>query len=267
MHNYPFQLGCTSLTHPNLGLVENVRRRPVEFDLIELTLEYPRNLPLEDDDIDELNRLKDKEGLDYSVHLPLSVRLASTNPRLRQPSIEVVAETYERAERLNPLTYTLHVSPIYPPGGSPLTRLFELDQYANRIEYAKDSLLKLKDHVDPGKIAVENLFTELRDLQGFLNHEGYRRCLDVGHMIKGGKDPLLHFYRNADVIENVHLHGVVGDRDHQQLEPDSDLDLVGLFEVIKEVGYEGPIVLEQFTLDHLDRSLSVIEDAWGKAVV
>ncbi len=267
MKNYPFQLGCTSLTYPNLGLVENVKRRPVEFGLVELTLEYPRNIPLEEDEIEELNRIKKRDGLEYTVHLPLSVRLASTNPRLRKTSIDVVTETYEQAEKLDPLVYTLHVSPIYLPGGSPLTRLFELDQYDNRIEAAKDSLLELKDHLEPGKIAVENLFTDLRDLQGFLNQEGYKRCLDVGHMTKGGKDPLLHFYRNSGVIKNVHLHGVVGDRDHQQLEADSDLDLVGLFEVIRKDGYEGPIVLEQFKTEHLDQSLSVIEDAWDKAVV
>lgn len=267
MNSYPFQLGCTSLTYPNLGLLENVKRRPSKFDLIELTLEYPRDLPLSEKKIAELNQLKEKEEIEYSVHLPLSIRLASTNPRLRRPSIEVIAETYRKAEEIDPLVYTLHVSPIYPPGGSPLTHLFEIDQYTDRIECAKDSLCELKKHLDPGKIAVENLFTDLNELQDFLNEEGYSRCLDVGHLTKAEKDPLLNFYQNSGVIENVHLHGVVNDRDHQQLEPESDLDLVGLFEVIKETGYAGPLILEQFKTEHLDQSISVIEDAWDKAVV
>ena len=44
--DFPFTLGATSLTYPNLNIIENVKRTSDEFDLVELTLEYPRNLPL-----------------------------------------------------------------------------------------------------------------------------------------------------------------------------------------------------------------------------
>jgi len=267
LHRYPFVLGSTSLTYPNLGLIENVRRRPSEFNLVELTLEYPRSLPLTDEKIEELNRIKEKEGLTYSIHLPLSIRLASTNPRLRETSVEVIADTYERAEKLDPVVYTLHVSPIYPPGGSPLTHLFEITQFADRLEKGKKSLLELAEHLDPGKIAVENLFTDLHRLQGFLDDHGYRRCLDIGHLTKSGNDPLLHFYENARSISNVHLHGVIDEKDHQQLGPEeNNLDLVGLFEVIKSIGYSGPVILEQFKTNHLDESLETIERAWDEAI-
>jgi len=82
--DFPFSLGATSLTYPNLDLIENIKRTPDEFDLVELTLEYPRSLPLDDEKIGELNKLKAEKGLEYSVHLPLSIRLATTNPHLRK---------------------------------------------------------------------------------------------------------------------------------------------------------------------------------------
>ena len=267
-HDFPFRLGLTSLTHPNLDLVENVRRTTEEFDLVELTLEYPRNLPLNEKRIKELNALKREKGLEYTVHLPLSIRLATTNPRLRKASIDVVAETYEKAEKLDPLLYTLHVTPIYYPGGSPLTHLFEIKQFENQLEMARKSLSELKNHLDPGKVAVENLFTDVSRLQGFLEDEGYKRCLDVGHLIKRGKDPVLHYYENYRSIINIHLHGVVEGDDHKQIEPESEnLNLIGFFEAIKDRGYEGPVVLEQFMPEHLSRSLETMETAWEKVRV
>ncbi|MBS3736402.1 MAG: cobamide remodeling phosphodiesterase CbiR [Candidatus Bipolaricaulota bacterium] len=268
IRDIPFGLGATSLTYPNLDLVENIRRTSDEFDLVELTLEYPRNLPLDDEKIGELNDLKAKKGLEYSVHLPLSIRLATTNPHLRSASVEVVAETYEKAERLDPLLYTLHVSPVYYPGGSPLTHLFEIKQFEDQLEKAKESLRELKEFLDPEKIAVENLFTDMRRLQGFLKSEGYRRCLDVGHLVKRGEDPVLHYYENSDSIINIHLHGVIEGNDHQQIEPESEsLNLVGLLEALQDRTYEGPIILEQFDPEHLSRSLATMASAWKEVRV
>ncbi|MFB6291612.1 MAG: cobamide remodeling phosphodiesterase CbiR [Candidatus Bipolaricaulia bacterium] len=266
--DFPFSIGATSLTYPNLGLVENVRRTSDEFDLVELTLEYPRNLPLRKETIDELNELREEKGFNYSIHLPLSVRLATTNPHLRKASIDVVAETYEKAESLDPLLYTLHVSPVYYPGGSPLTHLFEIKQFEDQLDRAKKSLKELKNNLDPGKIAVENLFTDLSRLQKFLEAEGFKRCLDIGHLVKRGEDPILHYYENASSIVNLHLHGVIDGTDHQQLEQDSeDLNLVGLLEALKDRNYDGPIVLEQFKPDHLSRSLETVASAWEEVRV
>ena len=261
--NFPFSLGATSLTYPNLDLIENVKRTSDKFDLVELTLEYPRNLPLGRERVEELKKLKEKKGIDYSIHLPLSIRLATSNPHLRKASLDVVAETYKEAEKLDPLLYTLHITPVYYPGGSPLTHLFEIKQFENQLEKARESLSELKKYLDPAKIAVENLFTDVSRLQGFLEKEGFKRCLDVGHMVKRGDDPVLNFYENAESIINLHLHGVIEGDDHQQLEPETDnLNLVGLFEALLDRGYEGPIILEQFKPDHLARSIETMNSAW-----
>ncbi|MBS3786986.1 sugar phosphate isomerase/epimerase [Candidatus Bipolaricaulota bacterium] len=261
--DFPFRLGATSLTYPNLDLIENVKRTSDEFDLVELTLEYPRSLPLDGERIGELNKLKEEKGLEYSVHLPLSIRLATSNPHLRKASVEVVARTYEKAEKLDPQLYTLHVSPVHYPGGSPLTHLFEIKQFDDQLEKARESLRELKEYLNPEKIAVENLFTDMLRLQGFLESEGYMRCLDIGHLVKRGEDPVLHYYENSDSIINLHLHGVVEGNDHQQIEPESEnFNLVGLLEALRDKSYDGQLVLEQFKPKHLSRSIETITSAW-----
>ena len=261
-NDFPFKLGLTSLTYPNLNMVENVKRCAETYDLIELTLEYPKSLPLTDEKISELNELKAEAGLEYSIHLPLSIQLASTNPHLREASVEVIKEIYRKAEALNPIVYTLHVTPIYYPGGSPLTHLFEIEQFEDQIDRAKESLVELNEVVDSGKIAVENLFTDLSRIQSFLEEEGYGRCLDVGHLVKRDEDPVLHYYEHSDSIINLHLHGVINGEDHQQLEPDAEnFDLLGLFEAMERRGYSGPVILEQFKPEHLSRSLKTMRSA------
>ncbi len=266
--DFPFKLGSTSLTYPNLNLLENVKRTPDEFDVVELTLEYPRNLPLKDRTISKLEELREEKGLQYSIHLPLSIQLATANPHLREASVKVVAEAYRQAEALDPLVYTLHVTPIYYPGGSPLTHLFEIEQYMNQLERAKKSLRELEERLDPGKIAVENLFTDLHRLQGFLDDVGYGRCIDVGHLVKHDEDPVLHYYENSDSIINLHLHGVIEGSDHQQLELESgNLNLLGLFEALKKKEYDGPIILEQFQPAHLQESLDTMVATWEEVRV
>lgn len=267
-NEFPFKLGTTSLTYPNLDLVENVRRTEEEFDFVELTLEYPRSLPLRDQKIEELKGLKAEKDLEYSIHLPLSVRLATTNPDLRRASVEVIARTYNRVKELDPLVYTLHVTPIYYPGGSPLTHLFEIQQYEDQLDRARESLRELKNYLDPAEVAVENLYTDLTRLQDFLDEEGYGRCLDVGHLVMRDKDPILHYHENSESIINLHLHGVVDGTDHQQIDPENeDLDLTGLFEAMENQSYEGPVVLEQFKPEHLHRSLETMGSAWEEVQV
>jgi len=94
------------------------------------------------------------------------------------------------------------------------------------------------------------------------------RCLDVGHLVKRGEDPVLHYYENCDSVINLHLHGVIEGNDHQQIEPGSEnFNLVGLLEALKDKSYDGPLVLEQFKPKHLSRSIETITSAWKEVRV
>lgn len=105
---------------------------------------------------------------------------------------------------LDPLVYTLHATPLYYPGGSPLTHLFEIKQFENQLE-----------------------------------DEGYGRCLDIGHLVMRDKDPVLNYYENSNSIVNLHLHGVVEGNDHRQLEPVAGDDGICLERSFRQLNFRG----------------------------
>ncbi len=269
---YPFKLGVTSLTYPNLGLEENVRRqgRAKSWDYIELTLDYDEEAPpLPDREIERLLALQEEKGIEYTIHLPLSLALASPNPHLRRASVASLREIFPRAERLKPAYYVLHISPVFPLGRTPLSRLFEVRQLLRGVEAAQRSLRELKDSIEPEKIAVENLWTDGEELDDFLIEEGFSHCFDTGHLILSGSDPLLYFARHYQRVIVIHLHDVLESRDHQPVgQPGGKLDLIGLMELIKEFAYRGEarlyVTLEQFSPEHLEASSCALEAAWER---
>lgn len=262
--SYPFKLGATSLTYPNLGIVENVIRQATGWDHIEITLGYDgERLDLDDEVVRKLLQLQGEKEIEYTIHLPLSLAVASLNPHLREASLRALAEIFPRAERLQPAYYVLHVTPIFPPGRTPLSRLFEARQFLRGVEAAQRSLKELKGLIDPRKIAVENLWTDVEELTPFLAEEGFSRCFDAGHLTLSGGDPLLHFVRHHSSIVVIHLHDVLNGRDHNPVgQEGGKLDLVGLLELIKEFDYRGYLTLEQFTPEHLEASRKALATAW-----
>ncbi|MGQ9477593.1 MAG: cobamide remodeling phosphodiesterase CbiR [Candidatus Bipolaricaulia bacterium] len=269
MESYPFKLGVTSLTYPDLGLEENVRRQAGSWDYIELTLDYEdgNSSWLLDHGLERLLALQEAKGVEYTIHLPLSLALASPNPHLRQASVESLREIFPQVECLKPAYYVLHITPVFPLGRTPLSRLFEVRQLLRAVEATQRSLreLKLEGLIAPRKVAVENLWTDGEELTPFLIGEGFSRCFDTGHLILNGSDPLLHFARHHQQIVVIHLHDVLENRDHQPVgQPGGRLDLIGLLELIKEFDYRGYVTLEQFSPEHLEASRAALEAAWEK---
>lgn len=264
--HYPFKLGVTSLTYPNLSLEENVLRQAGGWDYIELTLDYNgEDPPLPDREIERLLALREETRIEYTIHLPLSLALASPNPHLRQASVESLAEILPRAEHLKPAYYVLHISPVLPLGRTLLSRLFEVRQLLRAVEAARRSLLELKGLIEPGRIAVENLWTDAEELDPFLLEEGFGRCFDTGHLILSGADPLLHFARHHNQIKVIHLHDVLEGRDHQPLgQEGGKLDLVSLLELLREFDYRGYVTLEQFSPEHLEASRLALQRSWSE---
>jgi len=265
---FPFKLGVTSLTYPNLDILENVSRQATRWDYIEITLGYDgERLELSDDLVERLLQLQQEKGSEYTIHLPLSLAVASLNPHLRAASIRALAEIFPQAERLRPAYYVLHVTPIFPPGRTPLSRLFEARQFLRGVEAAQRSLKEVKELIEPNKIAVENLWTDVEELMPFLIAEGFSRCFDAGHLLMNGGDPLLHFARHRSSVVVIHLHDVLNNRDHNPVGQDGGkLDLVGFLELLKEFDYRGYLTLEQFTPEHLEASRAALTEAWGRVL-
>ena len=275
---FPFKVALTSLTFPDAPFLENISRIVkktakgaiwTSISAIELTLDYPGSYPLDSQTIAALLETKSQAQIDYTVHLPLTINLSSANPHIVDASVRTIAEVYKDAEQLEPIAYVLHITPLFPPGSGPANRptfpyLFELQQFESAIKTAEDALITLKSYVDPSKIAVENLpYTDLRDLQPFLMRQGYSRCLDVGHVLLGGADPLMEFHRLHSCVKVLHLHDVIRGRDHHNLgSPEGRLNLEGLLNLMLYNEYRNVITLELFTTAEIDLSLQTLTKTW-----
>ena len=178
-------------------------------------------------------------------------------------------EGYEANERLDPEAW------------SALARGIDLV-----AELAADRGLRVALHPHHGTV-VERL----DDVERLLSMSEVGLCLDTGHVMMGGGDPLALARGAATRVVHVHLKDVsaalaervaagrLGYRDAVRTglyRPlgDGDLDLVGVLRVLEESGYDGWYVLEQDeVLDHeperasgpvqdARRSLAFLERAW-----
>jgi inosose dehydratase len=176
---------------------------------------------------------------------------------------------YERADRLD------------PAGWSELAR--GIDRVA---ELAADRGLRVALHPHHG-----TLIERPEDVARLLDVSDVGLCLDTGHVVVGGGDPLELSRMAAGRVFHVHLkdvsaalaervaRGILGYRDAVRAglyRPlgDGDLDVTGILRALEESGYAGWYVLEHDeVLDHepdvgtgpilgARRSLGFLERAW-----
>lgn len=266
MTGYPFQVGVTSLTEPMQDEIANLRvAREMGFSHVEVTLEYPRSLPVRSALKTEMLRHREKYGMTYTIHLPLSLHMTDVNPLTREASLQTLDHIFREMEEIGPKAYVLHVSPFFLTGGTPLGRAFDLRLHEERLEGAWDSLARLCQIIEPRKVAVENLYHELRFQEEMIREFDYSVCMDVGHLLMNADDPYIFYHKYRERIKVIHLHDVVNGRDHQQLgEPGSTLDLLSFFYLLKKDNYHETIILEQFQRAHIDQSRKTIAGVWAE---
>ncbi len=266
MEQYPFRLGATSLTNPMQDVFANIDLN-VRLGLksIEVTLEFPQTLPVDRNFISKLVEYKEKYELDYTIHLPLSLRMTDVNPFIRDASLKTLEEIFAAVGEIQPLAYILHVTPMFKTGGTPLGRPFEVQLHEHRLNAVEDTLSRLKDMIEPRLIAVENLYSEFEFLDEYIKKYEYSVCMDVGHLLLHRADVYLFYHRYKERIKVIHLHDVVNGKDHQQLgESNSLLDLPGLFHLLRQYNYQETIILEQFKVKHIQQSQHLIKDIWDQ---
>ncbi len=259
MGRYPFRLAATSLTYPHRDVVYNVAHLPPAFDGIEFMMEYPITMPLTSAVRSEVERMVAERSLSVTVHLPLSVQLASTNPWLHEASLRTVEEALAAVAFLRPQAYVLHVTPLIPLGRTPLGRMFEVQMHRSRLEAAWKGLSRLCDLVEPQRVAVENLQYSFAFVDEMVKALDLGVCMDVAHLRQTGDDVFAFYERWRSRIRVIHLHDLAGSMDHQPVDqPDSPLQLEPLLLLLQETGYNQTLVLEQFDLKYLRRSLDVL---------
>jgi sugar phosphate isomerase/epimerase len=241
----PFRLGSTSYVYP-ADILPNVRRLAPLVDDVELVLfevdDGQNNLP-SPDVVGALNGLAAEHDLTYTVHLPLDLRLASGDS---SPSLDKARRVIGCTYALNPWAYVVHLDGAEvasDPSTAALTRW--RDQATRSLELLGQEVGDLR------LLAVENLESYTPDaFLPLLDHLPVSLCLDVGHFVKSGGNPLHYLQAYLERTRVIHLHGCQDGRDHRGLDLLPNDLLTGLLDLLMSSDYRGVLTLEVFTQRH-----------------
>lgn len=249
---FPFRLATTSFIYPDRILPNAIRLAPY-LDEMELILFESKNLPNREE-ISDLSILQDKQGLSYNVHLPLDIFLGHPSDKTREEGIAAVREVVALTRRLTPSTYTLH----YVCDDDCCAKNLALWQ--SYIAESTENILKTG--IKPGLISAETLNYPLTRIEPVINDFGLSICLDLGHILLNGGDPLHYLDEYLEKTAIIHLYGVYQGRDHLGLDVLDEAALADWLGLLKE--YTGTVSIEVFSFHHLQTSLEILEKLWKK---
>lgn len=244
---YPFRLATTSFIYPDL-YSENIKKLGPYLDEIELLFFescHPDSLP-KDYEIRELADLKKEFDLSYNIHLPTDVLIAAANPNERQHAVAVISKFIKNMTILDPVTFTLHIEYQPGPGGEELWKTYAF----------KGIRALLENGMNPRLISVETLDYNPKLLKEILEEFDLSMCLDIGHLIVYGYDPVSIYEQFKDRISIIHLHGVQNRCDHISLDFLAEEDFVKIEKILND--FTASVSIEVFSFDDLNRSLAFL---------
>jgi sugar phosphate isomerase/epimerase len=262
----PFKLGAPSMVYGEnmVNNVEILASRASNINFAEILLFHTpelHNLPTMRE-VQALKDIKDRTHIDYTVHLPASLEIASNQENIREKSIRLITDILRTTRILQPIHYILHI-PITAPtlvadpcqyihSGSSL----QLGDWAAR---ALDSLRKIRERAgDVSNLLIENINYSPKFLEPFIGEGNFGFCLDIGHLLLGNENVLevLEFFQ--DQTREIHLHGVRGSTEHISLEVLPGSNILEWLSFLNRGNYNGLINLEVFSPEDLRTSLEIV---------
>lgn len=251
-------------------LVDNVQRLAGIVDHVEIVLFHTpklHNFP-DPKEIDALQKIKVREKITFSVHLPTSLEIASKEREKRDFSIRLAKELFNKMSVLEPLYYILHI-PFTPPTlvpvpGSYLTKSQrpEWDIWTKRALASLETLYSVLG--DTQKMLVENINYSPSFLEPFLESGFCDLCLDLGHLMLGHENVADILTKYLEVTREIHFHGVKGDEEHVSLSVMPRLLVAEWMEIIHTAGFNGVLNLEVFNPSDLEESNNIVWEAFLK---
>ncbi|QIA27848.1 sugar phosphate isomerase/epimerase [Thermaerobacter sp. PB12/4term] len=221
------------------------------------------------------------EGLAATVHLPyVWPDLTALDQTVWEGSIASIVTALRATSPLTPLLAAVHPANYATQALVLATPADQrpglLDELATRLVAA---LRRLQTEVPPATAAV----LALENLEGMpwalfdsvARAAGVAVCLDVGHAVSNGDDPVQLARTLGGRIRGLHLHdavppagqgtgGAAVGRAHLPLGQGS-LRLPELAAALAETGFAGPVVLELETGDALEAAIEKVRAAWSTA--
>ena len=246
----PWRLGATSCVLP-ADIMTNVRQlAPLVDDVQLLFFESAAKSRLPQPlDVPALRGLAEEYGLSYTVHLPTDLALGAAAKAERQEGIGEVLRLMAQLAPLAPQSFDLHLmrEPDLPDGAW-------LDNLALSLEELSGALGQEKRLV-----GVENIEYPFGLVAPLVAEYGFGVCLDLGHLVHYAHD-LEEGLGLLPRVRHLHYHGVRDGKDHQGLHDAAQARMLGAR--LAEVGYDGVVTLEMYSLEKLEASLALLNEAW-----
>ncbi len=259
----PYKIGAPSMVFGE-DLLENVRLLAENVDHIEIILFHTpslHNIP-GPKEIRTLREIGKQKNVTFTVHLPDSLEIASSNVSRRKESIELARKICLELAEVDLRHYVLHI-PFTAPTLVPVPDLYfhtgneqDWDGWTKR---ALESLGALHEGIGQGnKLLVENINYSPSFLEPFWEEGFCEFCLDIGHLMLGQEDVMGVMKQYLDVARVIHLHGVRGYEEHLSLSilPRALLD--GWLRYLKMASFQGVLLLEMFSPRDLEESMDIL---------
>lgn len=233
-----------------MEILSNVKRLKETVNDIELLFFESANIPLPKV-VNELKKVAKEGDLTYTVHLPLDLKLADTDMKVRRASVEEVIRIIEKAEYLNPHSYILHVDMIGRNAGSRA-------QWQTKVSASIKKIIE-NVNIKPARICIENLDYPLEYLDSIIDKLKLSVCLDMGHLLKHSFNIQQYFEKYIDNTRVIHLYGQSESGLHSSLKKLDRGLITWLMEFLHHVKYMGILTLEVFSESDLEESLRLIK--------
>lgn len=249
-NRYSWRMGATSCVLP-ADIMANVRLlAPLVDDIQLLFFESAAKSRLPQPlDVQVLRDLAEEHSLGYTVHLPTDLALGAAAKVERQEGIAEILRLMAELAPLAPQSFDLHL--VREPN---LPDAAWLDNLAASLEELSAALGEEKRLV-----AVENIEYPFGLVAPLVAEYGFGVCLDCGHLVHYGHD-LEEGWASLPQVRHLHYHGVRDGRDHQALHDAEQARMLG--QRLMEVGYDGVVTLEMYSLEKLEASLTLLDEVW-----
>lgn len=210
-HVLPFRLGTTSYIIPD-DILPNVRYLADKVDDIELVLfesKTASNLP-DPKVVDALKILGEKNGLSYTIHLPIDIHTGHVDESVRQHSVERCRYIIELVKPLLPLAYILHLD------GDQRGTVPSKD-ISRWLTNHRRSVHEILEAVEPEKICIETLDYPFELVEEIVQSLGLSVCIDIGHLLVSDENIESFLGRYLAKTRVIHLHGVQNGKDHKAI--------------------------------------------------
>lgn len=249
-------------------LVDNVQRLAKLVDHVEIVLFHTpmlHNFPVAKE-IDALLEIKAREKISFSVHLPTSLEIASTEREKREASVQLARELFVQTSSLEPLYYILHIPftrpTLVPVPGSYIAKDHSI-QWGDWSQRALASLEILYGALDNWqKILVENINYSPCFLEPFLESGFCDLCLDLGHLMLGNENVTNVLTQYIAITPEIHLHGVEGHEEHLSLSALPRPLIAEWMQILHTAGFCGVLNLEVFSPSDLEESDTLVRETF-----